>query len=96
MHSLVPLQRGGKTAMRTVARFKALHAWPWDGLKLSHARYAPGFKSRSAQSHLSSFRTSSWAGCVLGFWWFPLYELHVYSSMWSEAEALSEYGVVPK
>jgi hypothetical protein len=26
MHSLVPLQRGGKTAMRTVARFKALHA----------------------------------------------------------------------
>jgi hypothetical protein len=35
-------------------------------------------------------------GCVLGFWWFPLYELHVYSSMWSEAEALSEYGVVPE
>jgi hypothetical protein len=23
-------------------------------------------------------------------------ELHVYSSMWSEAEALSEYGVVPE
>jgi hypothetical protein len=22
--------------------------------------------------------------------------LHVYSSMWSEAEALSEYGVVPE
>jgi hypothetical protein len=56
--------------------------------------YAPGFKSRSAQSHLSSFRTSSWAGCVLGFCWFPLSELHVYTSMWSEAEALSEYGVV--
>jgi hypothetical protein len=52
-------------------------------------------KSRSAQSHLSSFCSSSWAGCVLGFWWLPLYELHVYSSMWSEAEALSEYGVVP-
>jgi hypothetical protein len=69
---------------------------PWDGLKLSHARCAPGFKSQSSQSHLSSFRTSSWAGFVLGFWWFPLYELHVYSSMWSEAEALSEYGVVPE
>jgi hypothetical protein len=25
---------------------------------------------------------------------FPLYELHVYSSTGSEAEALSEYGVV--
>jgi hypothetical protein len=69
--------------------------WPWDGLKLSHVRYAPGFKSRSSQSHLSFFRTSSWAVCALGFWWFPLYELHVYSSMWSEAEALSEYGVGP-
>jgi hypothetical protein len=33
--------------------------------------YAPGFISRSTQSHLSSFRTSSWAGGVLGFWWFP-------------------------
>jgi hypothetical protein len=52
--------------------------------------------SRSAQSHLSSVRTSSWAGCVLGFWWFPLYELHVHSSTWSEAEVLSEYGVVPE
>jgi hypothetical protein len=57
---------------------------------------APGFESRSAQSHLSLFRTNSWADCVLGFWWFPLYELHVYSSMWSEAKALSEYGVVRK
>jgi hypothetical protein len=36
------------------------------------------------------------AGCVLGFWWFPLYDLHVYFSMWREAEALSEYGVVPE
>jgi hypothetical protein len=27
---------------------------------------------------------------------FSLYKLHVYSSMWSEAEALSEYGVVPE
>jgi hypothetical protein len=51
-------------------------------------------KPQSAQSHLSSFRTSSWAGCVLGFWWFPIHELHVYSSTCSEAEALSEYGVV--
>jgi hypothetical protein len=41
-------------------------------------------------------RTSFWAGCVLGFWWFLLYELHVYSSMWIEAEALSEYGLVPE
>jgi hypothetical protein len=56
--------------------------------------YALGFESRSAQSHLSSFCTSSWAGCVLGFWWFPLYELHVYFSNGSEGEALSEYGVV--
>jgi hypothetical protein len=38
-------------------------------------------------SHLSSFHTSSWAGCVLGFWWSPLYELHVYSSAWSEAKS---------
>jgi hypothetical protein len=37
--------------------------------------------------------TSSWAGCVLGFWRFPLYELHVYSSTGSMAEAQSEYGV---
>jgi hypothetical protein len=50
--------------------------------------------SRSAQSHLSSFRMSSWADCVLGFWWFPLYELHVYPSTGSEAEVISEYGVV--
>jgi hypothetical protein len=70
--------------------------WPWDGLELSHASLRPGFDSRSAKSHLSSFRTSSWADCVLGFWWFPLYEMHVYSSMWNEAEALSEYGVVPE
>jgi hypothetical protein len=34
------------------------------------------------------------AGCVLGFWCLLLYKLHMYSSMWSEAEALSEYGVV--
>jgi hypothetical protein len=58
--------------------------------------YAPGFKSRSAQGHLSSNRTSSWAGYVLGFWWFPLNQLHMHSSMWSKAEALSEYGVVPE
>jgi hypothetical protein len=68
---------------------------PWDGLKLSHACVRL-LKSRSAQSHLSPFRTSSWAGCVLGFWCFSLYKLHVYSSMWSEAEVLSAYGVVPE
>jgi hypothetical protein len=28
--------------------------------------------------------------------WCSVYELHVYSSMWSEAEALSEYGKVPE
>jgi hypothetical protein len=44
-----------------------------------------GFNIRSAQSHLSSFRTSSCAGCVLGFWCFPLYELHPYSSIGSKA-----------
>jgi hypothetical protein len=26
----------------------------------------------------------------------PLHELHVYSSVWSEADALSEYGVLPE
>jgi hypothetical protein len=67
---------------------------PWDGLKFSHARMLPpGFESRSAQSHLWSFRTGSWAGCVLGFWWFPFYGLHMFSSTWSDAEALSEYVV---
>jgi hypothetical protein len=50
--------------------------------------------SPSAQSHLLSCRMSSWAGCFLGFWWFPLYELHVYSFTGSEAEALSEYRIV--
>jgi hypothetical protein len=85
--------RGGPSRIPPLLHLdKLLLSWPWDGLKLSHLRYAPGFKSRSAQSHLSSFRTSSWAGCVLGFWGFPLYELHVYSFMWSEAEALSEYA----
>jgi hypothetical protein len=56
--------------------------------------YAPGFASRSAQRDFSSIRTSSWAGCVLGFWWFLMYELHVFTSTGSEDEALSEYGVV--
>jgi hypothetical protein len=50
--------------------------------------------SRSAQSRISSFRTSSWPGCVLGFWWFPCCELHVYSSTRREAEGQSQYGVV--
>jgi hypothetical protein len=35
-------------------------------------------------------------GVRTGFLVFSLYELHVYSSTGSEAEALSEYGVVPK
>jgi hypothetical protein len=34
--------------------------------------------------------------CVLLLQFIIFYELHVYSSMWSEAEALSEYGVVPE
>jgi hypothetical protein len=72
------------------------------GVALNSAmRVCARVQIRSAQTHLrvghlSSFRTSSWAGCVLDFWWFPLYELHVYSSMWSEAEALSEYCAVPE
>jgi hypothetical protein len=33
-------------------------------------------------------------GLRTGFLVFPLYEWHVYSSKWNEAEALSEYGVV--
>jgi hypothetical protein len=69
---------------------------PWDGLKLSHARYASGFKSRSRRAPPLVFYTSCSVACVLGFWWFPPVELRVYSSMWSEAEALSEYGVVPE
>jgi hypothetical protein len=64
--------------------------WP----EIQRCAYAPGFESQSAQSHPASFHTSSWAGCELGFWWFPLYELHVYFSTGSEAEALSEHGIV--
>jgi hypothetical protein len=71
-------------------------SWPWDGLKLSHAHDAPGFKSRSRRAPPLVFYMSCSVGCVWGFWWFPPFELHVYSSMWSEAEALSEYGVVPE
>jgi hypothetical protein len=48
------------------AYIHSIFTWPCDGRKHSRARYAPGFTSRSAQSHLSSFRTSSWASCVLG------------------------------
>jgi hypothetical protein len=60
----------------------------------SNHALAPGFESRSAQSHLSSFHKSSWAGSVQGLWWFRRYELHVYSSSVSESEAQSEYVVV--
>jgi hypothetical protein len=35
-------------------------------------------------------------GLRTGFLVVSPFELHVYSSMWSEAEALSEYGVVPE
>jgi hypothetical protein len=52
----------------------------------------PWNTSRSAQSYLSSFHTR----ICTGFLVFPLYESHVYSSTGSEAEALSEYGVVTK
>jgi hypothetical protein len=52
------------------------------GMALSSAMHmAPGIKSWSAKSNRSSFRRSSWQGCVLGFWRFSLYELHVYFSM---------------
>jgi hypothetical protein len=60
----------------------------------SAMRVCARFKSRSAQSLPSSFHTRSWAGCVLGVWWCPLYELHVHSSTGSEAEAVCECGVV--
>jgi hypothetical protein len=52
--------------------------------------------SRSRRAPPLVFYTSCSVGCVWGFWWFPPFDLHVYSSMWSEAEALSEYGVVPE
>jgi hypothetical protein len=55
-----------------------------------------GFKPQSRRAPPLVFYTSCSEGCVCGFWWFPRFELHVYSSMWSEAESLSEYGVVPK
>jgi hypothetical protein len=42
--------------------------WPWDGLKLSHAHYAPGFKSRSRRAPPLVFYTSCSVGCVWGFW----------------------------
>jgi hypothetical protein len=69
---------------------------PWDGLQLSHARVRSGSNPGLPRTTSRLFRTSSWAGCVLDFWWSLLCELHVYFSMWSEAEALSEYGVVPE
>jgi hypothetical protein len=56
----------------------------------------PGFKSWSRRAPPLVFYTSGSVGCVWGFWWFPPFELHVYPSMWSEAEALIEYGVVPE
>jgi hypothetical protein len=56
----------------------------------------PGFESRSRRVPPLVFYTSCSVGCVWGFWRFPPFELHVYSSMWSEAEGLSEYGVVPE
>jgi hypothetical protein len=54
----------------------------------------PGFKSRSRRAPPLVFYTICSVGCVWGFWWFPPFELHVYSSMWTEA--LTEYGVVPE
>jgi hypothetical protein len=90
----VPLSRGQLISCSASTQQRRSHElWLWDGLKLSHA---PWFKSRSAQSQLSSLRASCWAGCVLFFWWFPLNELYVCPSMWSEAEAVSEHGLVPE
>jgi hypothetical protein len=63
-------------------------------LKVSHASMRPGLNPGLLRATFLSLQTMSWAGCVLGIWWFPLYELPVYSSTWNEAEALSEYGVV--
>jgi hypothetical protein len=58
---------------------------------------APNFTNSNLNLQISkhSLNTINRYNCVLGFWWLPLYELHACPSMWSEAEALSEYGVVP-
>jgi hypothetical protein len=52
--------------------------------------------SRSRRAPPLVFYMSCSVGCVWGFWWFLPLELHVYSSMWFEAEALSAFGVVPE
>jgi hypothetical protein len=69
---------------------------PWDGLKLSQAHYAPGFKSWSLRAPPLVVYTSCSVRCVWGFWWFPPFELHVYSSMWSEAEATERVWRSPR
>jgi hypothetical protein len=63
---------------------------PWDVLK---AMRRSAWVQFPVCPDPPSFCTGSWAGCVLGFWWLPVYELLVYSSVGSEAEAQSEYGV---
>jgi hypothetical protein len=59
------------------------------GKTLSSAARLP---TRSRRTPPPVFYTSCSVGCVWGFWWFPPFEMHVYSSIWSEAEALSKYG----
>jgi hypothetical protein len=84
----MPVLRGRRELFEdTVLSFEP----SWEDVKLSHGPARPGSNPGPAQRHLVLY-TSCSVGCVRGFWWFPPFELHVYSSMWSEAEALSEYG----
>jgi hypothetical protein len=45
------------------------------------------------QSQHSSFSTSSWAACVLGFWWFPLLRIACVFLHWERGRS-SKCGVV--
>jgi hypothetical protein len=74
---------------------KMLKYRPGKKVKLSRGPARPGSNPGPVERHLS-FYTSCSVRCVWGFWWFLPFELHVYSSTWSEAEALSAYGVVPE
>jgi hypothetical protein len=61
----------------------------------SAADLPAGVRIPVPRSAIFRLYTGCWVGCVWD-WWFPPLELHVHSSMWNEAEALSEYGVVPE
>jgi hypothetical protein len=56
-------------------------SWPWDGLKLSHARMLPGSNPDLPRAASRRFAR---APAPVAFWvsgGLPFYELHVYSSM---------------